>query len=67
MTEIPASWCSTIVNGPFPGNSYDVYHVNSVEPAGDDFVLSFRHLDAAYRVGGTDGSVVWKLGGTARS
>jgi hypothetical protein len=66
LTEIPVSWCNTIVNGPFGGTVYDVYHVNSVEPVGDDFVLSFRHLDAIYRVDGDDGSIVWKLGGVAR-
>jgi hypothetical protein len=66
LTEIPAAWCSTIVNGPVGGTVYDVYHVNSAEAAGSDYVMSFRHLDAAYRVRGADGSVVWKLGGTPR-
>ena len=66
LTEIPASWCSTATNA--PGGIHDVYHVNSVEPAaGGEFMLSFRHLDAIYRVNGTDGSVVWKLGGTPRA
>jgi hypothetical protein len=64
MSEVPAAWCDTI-NGT-TGDIYDVYHANSVEPAGNDVVLSFRHLDAVYRVSGADGSIVWKLGGTAR-
>jgi hypothetical protein len=65
LTEIPASWCSTVNQA--TGGIYDVYHVNSVEPAGGDFVLSFRHLDAIYRVDGTNGTIEWKLGGTPRA
>ena len=65
LTEVPASWCNTASNG--QGGVHDTYHVNSVEPAGNDFLLSFRHLDAIYRVSGTDGSIVWKLGGTPRA
>ena len=66
LTEVPASWCSTSTNA--PGGIDDPYHANSVEPAaGGDFMLSFRHLDAVYRVNGTDGSVVWKLGGAPRA
>lgn len=64
LTEVPASWCSTATSA---GLHDDPYHVNSVEPAGNDFLLSFRHLDAIYRASGTDGSIVWKLGGTPRT
>ncbi len=46
--------------------SGDIYHWNSVDPVGGDFVLSFRHLDAVYRIDGATGAVKWKLGGTPR-
>jgi Arylsulfotransferase (ASST) len=62
-SETPSAWCSSPI---VTGGAYDVYHINSIEPDGDGFVLSFRHLDAAYRVSQADGSIVWKLGGTVR-
>ena len=49
------------------GNStsgYDILHWNSVEPAGDSVIASFRHLDAVYKFEKSTGKIVWKLGGT---
>jgi arylsulfotransferase ASST len=62
-SETPIAWCdpSIVANG-----VYDIYHFNSAEPNGNGFMLSFRHLDAIYQVDKSDGSVVWKLGGTNR-
>ena len=45
---------------------YDPYHFNSVESTGDGFIVSFRHLDAIYKIDKATGNIVWKLGGTAR-
>jgi len=42
----------------------DIYHCNSMQVAGKDVLLSFRHLDAVYLVDRKSGTVVWKLGGT---
>jgi len=48
-----------------PGTPYDHVHINGVEPlANGDYLISFRHLDAVYRVDGTSGAIEWKLGGT---
>jgi hypothetical protein len=44
----------------------DVYHWNSVEPDGTGYILSFRSLDAVYRIDATTGAITWKLGGTPR-
>jgi hypothetical protein len=65
LAEVPAAWCTQIIAQPANG-VYDTYHINSVEPDGDGFVMSFRHLNAVYRVGAA-GSVTWKLGGVQRS
>ena len=62
---MPAGWCTNIVNQPV-GTEYDTYHINSIEPDGDGYVMSFRHLDAVYRVNKSDGSIDWKLGGVAQ-
>lgn len=45
----------------------DPYHMNSVEPNGDGFIVSFRHLDSVIRVDKASGNIVWKLGGTHRT
>jgi len=47
--------------------AYDPWHYNSIESTGDGFILSFRHLDAVYRIDKTLGTVVWKLGGKPRT
>ena len=44
----------------------DPWHWNSVEWTGDGFIVSFRHLDAVYKIDYASKNVVWKLGGTAR-
>jgi hypothetical protein len=44
--------------------SYDPTHINSVEPVGDDLIISLRHTDAVYRIRMRDGRIRWKLGGT---
>jgi hypothetical protein len=49
------------------GDAIDAYHWNSVEADGDDVVVSFRHLDAVYRIDRPTGEIVWKLGGTSTS
>jgi Arylsulfotransferase (ASST) len=46
---------------------YDPWHYNSIESTGDGYILSFRHLDAIYRIDNTlAGTIQWKLGGTSR-
>lgn len=45
---------------------YDPWHYNSVEPTSDGFIISFRHLDAIYKINKTTGVIEWKLGGTDR-
>jgi Arylsulfotransferase (ASST)/Bacterial Ig domain/Bacterial cadherin-like domain/RTX calcium-binding nonapeptide repeat (4 copies) len=60
FSEVPDVWkdqCS---------GDGDIYHFNSVEPDGDGYVISFRHLNAVYRVDRETGNIDWKLGGMAR-
>lgn len=44
----------------------DPWHYNSVEWTGDGFIISFRHLDALYKIDYPSGEIAWKLGGTPR-
>jgi hypothetical protein len=43
---------------------YDIEHWNSIEPAGNSVIASFRHLDAVYKIRKSTGEIAWKLGGT---
>jgi hypothetical protein len=63
MSEVPSAWCpAALLNNGY----WDPYHINSIEPDGDGYVVSFRHLDAVYRIKKDDGSFTWKLGGVQR-
>jgi hypothetical protein len=43
---------------------HDYFHLNSVEPDGDSYIISVRHLDAVYRIDRDTGKIDWKLGGS---
>ncbi|HKP92064.1 MAG TPA: aryl-sulfate sulfotransferase [Thermoleophilaceae bacterium] len=45
---------------------WDLVHINSVEPAGGDLIVSFRHVEAIYKIDRATGRILWKLGGTRR-
>jgi plastocyanin len=45
-------------------HGYDIEHWNSIEPAGNSVIASFRHLDAVYKIRKSTGKIAWKLGGT---
>ena len=62
LSEVPTAWCGA--TDPF--GVLDPFHINSLEPDGDDVLMSFRQLDAVYSLHKADGSVEWKLGGTSR-
>jgi hypothetical protein len=60
FSEIDGSRFPEIVNW------QDPYHMNSVEPDGDGYIVSFRHLDAVYKIDRATGNILWKLGGSPR-
>ena len=64
VTETTAHWRADSANQHSP---YDPFHYNSVESTGDGFIISFRHLDAVYKIDRASGAIVWKLGGTQRN
>ena len=43
--------------------TFDPVHINSIEPYGDELVISTRHTDAVYGIDRDSGEVAWKLGG----
>jgi hypothetical protein len=63
ITETSPRWRGTA--DPLLG-FVDPYHYNSVEWTGDGFLISFRHLDAVYKIDHATRDVVWKLGGSPR-
>ncbi|KAF4337733.1 hypothetical protein FBEOM_8401 [Fusarium beomiforme] len=44
--------------------AWDYFHINSITK-GDDghYLLSARHASTVYKINGTDGSIIWRLGG----
>jgi arylsulfotransferase ASST len=58
LAETGRWWGNAINSG------YDIVHWNSIQPAGDSVIASFRHLDAVYKIRKSTGEIVWKLGGT---
>ncbi len=69
LAETPARWYPYVYGLPksLPDGrkGYDWAHINSFQQVDDDtIVASFRHLDAVYGIDKSDGSIIWKLGGT---
>jgi len=48
------------------GGVADPWHYNSNEWTGDGFLISFRHMDAVFKIDYASKDVVWKLGGKHR-
>ena len=68
LGAVPVRWQDSIVSNPKPSpngaGSYDVFHLNSIEPWGDQVIISSRHTDAIYGIDKASGETRWKLGGT---
>ena len=61
-THIPRG--DSYTQPPPNGFPWDTYHVNSVEPYGNDtFLVSMRNTWAAYLVSARTGKILWTLGG----
>lgn len=57
----PTEWMDTY---PYNPNGFDYCHGNAISEAEDgNLLISFRHLNAIYKIDHTTGDVIWKLGG----
>ncbi|EMD00555.1 hypothetical protein BAUCODRAFT_61638 [Baudoinia panamericana UAMH 10762] len=53
-------------NGLHEQTPWDYFHLNSIDKnAEGDFLLSARHVSAVYKISGTDGHIMWQMGGNA--
>ncbi|CAG7925108.1 unnamed protein product [Penicillium olsonii] len=44
--------------------AWDYFHINSVDKDHNgDYLLSSRHTSTIFKINGTDGSIIWRLGG----
>ena len=52
-------------NGESPEMPWDYFHINSVDKSSFDggYLISGRHVCAVYKVDGTTGEILWRLGG----
>lgn len=58
--------------GSFSGRSssdaYNYFHINSVDKDDEgNYLISARHYCAVFKINGTDGEIIWQLGGTRGS
>lgn len=42
---------------------WDYFHINSIEKSGGNYLVSSRHCHAAYYIDGSNGDILWTLGG----
>ncbi|KGO75072.1 hypothetical protein PITC_047550 [Penicillium italicum] len=51
-------------NGLSSAQAWDYFHINSVDKNEEgDYLLSSRHTSTIFKINGTDGSIIWRLGG----
>jgi hypothetical protein len=67
LDEIPERWWEKLRENPhFDGDGrvrYDTFHLNSVEPWGNQYVISSRHTDRVYGISRRTGEILWTFGG----
>lgn len=67
LEETPDRWWNRAWRNPhFDENGkirYDQFHLNSIEPWGEQYVLSTRHTDSVWGISRKSGEVLWKFGG----
>jgi hypothetical protein len=45
-------------------DAFDYFHINSVDrSASNDYLISGRHTSTIYKINGTTGAIIWRLGG----
>lgn len=58
--------------GPFDGRSYNsawnYFHINSIDKDSEgNYLISARHYNAIFKINGTNGDIIWQLGGSKGS
>jgi hypothetical protein len=64
LAETGRWWPAVIGGADMNDGAYDIVHWNSVAVKKHALLLSFRHLDAIYKINRDTGAIEWKLGGT---
>jgi hypothetical protein len=55
-------------SGVSSADAWDYFHMNSLDKNEEgDYLLSSRHTSTIFKINGTDGSIIWRLGGTKPS
>ena len=71
LSDTSDRWWSIILGNPRRRRgglpTYDVVHVNAIDPWGHQLVVSTRHTNAIFGFSRASGKIRWKLGGTPTS
>ncbi len=62
IADIDPQWQALIFSLFSTSLGYDVFHMNSVEPTADGYLISLFLYDAVFNISRTTGDVVWKVG-----
>ena len=67
LDETPERWWRKLRGNPqldpLGRPRYDIFHLNSIEPWGRQYVISSRHTDRVYGISRRSGEVLWTFGG----
>jgi len=67
IEETPGRWWQRAWRNPHYDENgrirYDQFHLNAIEPWGDQYVLSTRHTDTVWGIDRKTGELLWKFGG----
>ncbi len=71
IQETPERWWQRAWRNPHYDENgkirYDQFHLNAIEPWGDQYVLSTRHTDTVWGISKETGELLWKFGGVPTS
>jgi hypothetical protein len=67
LAQTPERWWRKLRGNPHPDAlgrvRYDVFHLNSIESWGRQYVISSRHTDSVFGISRRTGRVLWTFGG----
>ncbi|KAH9207371.1 ASST-domain-containing protein, partial [Leptodontidium sp. 2 PMI_412] len=65
-SQVPVASFRLAGNGQSSRTAWDYFHLNAIDRTDSgDYLISARHLNSIFKISGTDGSILWRLGGNS--